>query len=378
MLLIQCGTAKSRHSASGAHYAVPGPRSKSFPIERVFSSWTRRGARTHVRTHASTREAFVIVREVWNSWVKRKGEFIIEERRKQCRKEIRKEERERERKTCRTIACDRYTVSEWCCFRLDSDRACSPPICVASQLVTKPLPLGLTSDVVTGAVIFVLFPPFFSPVWSVLAVFSVGIDVVAFPRSIAIYRSVVWITRWSTYRALATRRYVKEDVAWAVCERHAGYGNAVAVKASQRWREGYLLPSERIRIGGWCCLTIGCYDRAADSSRGTIMIYLRLHVGRSLRCNTNARYWNVFIVPLFPLWIIGAFCVKDSEYRQIFLLVPTFIIVVVRCDNDSWKQPMFTNRFRSARVVFLYRRLFEKSNWSTLFNSETQKKYSWN
>lgn len=61
---------------------------------------------------------------------------------------------------------------------------------------------------------------------------------------------------------------------------------------------------------------IGCYDRAAEGSRGTIMIYLRLHFGRSLRCNANARHWNVFIVPLFPLWIIGAFCVKDSEYND--------------------------------------------------------------
>lgn len=68
-------------------------------------------------------------------------------------------------------------------------------------------------------------------------------------------------------------------------------------------------------------MTIDCYDRAAASSRGTIMIYLRLHVGRSLRCNTNARHWNVFIVPLFPLWIIGAFCVKDSEYKKLFCII---------------------------------------------------------
>lgn len=67
-------------------------------------------------------------------------------------------------------------------------------------------------------------------------------------------------------------------------------------------------------------MTIDCYDRAAESSRGTIMIYLRLHFGRSLRCNTNARHWNVFIVPLFPLWIIGAFCVKDSEYKKLFYI----------------------------------------------------------
>ena len=59
------------------------------------------------------------------------------------------------------------------------------------------------------------------------------------------------------------------------------------------------------------------------------MIYLRLHVGRSLRCNTNARYWNVFIVPLFPLWIIGAFCVKDSEYSLFSLVVQRKSVVVV-------------------------------------------------
>ncbi|XP_033338976.1 neural cell adhesion molecule 2 [Megalopta genalis] len=51
------------------------------------------------------------------------------------------------------------------------------------------------------------------------------------------------------------------------------------------------------------------------------MIYLRLHVGRSLRCNANARHWNVFIVPLFPLWIIGAFCVKDIPISHIVALV---------------------------------------------------------
>lgn len=71
-------------------------------------------------------------------------------------------------------------------------------------------------------------------------------------------------------------------------------------------------------------MLIGCYDRAAESSRGTIMIYFRLHHGRSLRCNTNARYWNVFIVPLFPLWIIGAFCVKDSEYTESLLIIEAF------------------------------------------------------
>lgn len=60
-------------------------------------------------------------------------------------------------------------------------------------------------------------------------------------------------------------------------------------------------------------LVIGCYDRAALVSRGTIMIYFRPHDGRSLRCNANARHLNVLVVPLFPLWIIGAFCVKDSK-----------------------------------------------------------------
>ncbi|XP_066592853.1 uncharacterized protein [Prorops nasuta] len=46
------------------------------------------------------------------------------------------------------------------------------------------------------------------------------------------------------------------------------------------------------------------------------MIYLRLHVGWGLRYNTNARHLNVLIVPLFPLWIIGAFCVKDIAGRM--------------------------------------------------------------
>lgn len=58
-----------------------------------------------------------------------------------------------------------------------------------------------------------------------------------------------------------------------------------------------------------------CYDRAASvPSRGTIMIYFRPHDGRSLRYNANARHLNVLVVPLFPLWIIGAFCVKDSKW----------------------------------------------------------------
>jgi len=61
-----------------------------------------------------------------------------------------------------------------------------------------------------------------------------------------------------------------------------------------------------------------CYDRAASvPSRGTIMIYLRPHDGRSLRYNANARHLNVLVVPLFPLWIIGAFCVKDSKWLKI-------------------------------------------------------------
>lgn len=49
------------------------------------------------------------------------------------------------------------------------------------------------------------------------------------------------------------------------------------------------------------------------------MVYPRLHVGRSLRSNANTRYLNVLIVPLFPLWIIGAFCVKDGKWDKIFL-----------------------------------------------------------
>lgn len=61
-----------------------------------------------------------------------------------------------------------------------------------------------------------------------------------------------------------------------------------------------------------------CYDRAA--SRGTIMIYFRPHDGRSLRYNANARHLNVLVVPLFPLWIIGAFCVKDSKWLLNLLL----------------------------------------------------------
>ncbi|XP_066592844.1 neural cell adhesion molecule 2-like isoform X2 [Prorops nasuta] len=51
------------------------------------------------------------------------------------------------------------------------------------------------------------------------------------------------------------------------------------------------------------------------------MIYLRLHVGWGLRYNTNARHLNVLIVPLFPLWIIGAFCVKDIPISHIVALV---------------------------------------------------------
>lgn len=77
---------------------------------------------------------------------------------------------------------------------------------------------------------------------------------------------------------------------------------------------------------------IGCYDRAAEGSRGTIMIYLRLHFGGSLRCNANARHWNVFIVPLFPLWIIGAFCVKDSEYNDTtFTDAPRMVMRAFTC-----------------------------------------------
>ncbi|RLU23792.1 hypothetical protein DMN91_004000 [Ooceraea biroi] len=46
------------------------------------------------------------------------------------------------------------------------------------------------------------------------------------------------------------------------------------------------------------------------------MIYFRPHDGRSLRCNAYARHLNVLVVPLFPLWIIGAFCVKDGKKAE--------------------------------------------------------------
>ncbi|XP_053985137.1 protein turtle-like isoform X1 [Hylaeus anthracinus] len=77
------------------------------------------------------------------------------------------------------------------------------------------------------------------------------------------------------------------------------------------------------------------------------MIYLRLHVGRSLRCNTNARHWNVFIVPLFPLWIIGAFCVKDIPISHIVALVgdPTYL----PCDIST------THEGDSVHLVLWYR-----------------------
>lgn len=65
-----------------------------------------------------------------------------------------------------------------------------------------------------------------------------------------------------------------------------------------------------------------CYDRAAlVPSRGTIMIYFRPHDGRSLRYNVNVRHLKVLVVPLFPLWIIGAFCVKDSKWLLNFVVV---------------------------------------------------------
>lgn len=51
------------------------------------------------------------------------------------------------------------------------------------------------------------------------------------------------------------------------------------------------------------------------------MIYFRPHDGRSLRYNANARHLNVLVVPLFPLWIIGAFCVKDSKWLLNFVVV---------------------------------------------------------
>lgn len=51
------------------------------------------------------------------------------------------------------------------------------------------------------------------------------------------------------------------------------------------------------------------------------MIYFRPHDERSLRYTVNARHLNVLVVvPLFPLWIIGAFCVKESKLLLNLLL----------------------------------------------------------
>ncbi|XP_076637237.1 neural cell adhesion molecule 2 isoform X1 [Colletes latitarsis] len=77
------------------------------------------------------------------------------------------------------------------------------------------------------------------------------------------------------------------------------------------------------------------------------MIYLRLHVGRSLRCNANARHWNVFIVPLFPLWIIGAFCVKDIPISHIVALVGE--ATYLPCDIST------THEGDSVHLVLWYR-----------------------
>lgn len=78
-------------------------------------------------------------------------------------------------------------------------------------------------------------------------------------------------------------------------------------------------------------VVIGCYGRAALVSRGTIMIYFRPHDGRSLRCNANARHLNVLVVPLFPLWIIGAFCVKDSKCAYVDNVCRLYIVCVHFC-----------------------------------------------
>ncbi|XP_014608132.1 PREDICTED: hemicentin-2-like [Polistes canadensis] len=77
------------------------------------------------------------------------------------------------------------------------------------------------------------------------------------------------------------------------------------------------------------------------------MVYLRLHVGRSLRSNANTRYLNFLIVPLFPLWIIGAFCVKDLPISHIVALVgdPTYL----PCDIST------THEGDSVHLVLWYR-----------------------
>lgn len=183
--------------------------------------------------------------------------------------------------------------SKWCYFRFDSDCSCLWPI---SWLSCS------TKRYFWRRVIFF---------WSVFFRLSYLQRLVSsFDLSIHSVDSI-YVPLDST----------KENVG-AVCERHAGRGYRKTI--SVKWIEAEILWSRETysvsEIGGRCCLTIDCYDRAAESSRGTIMIYLRLHVGRSLRCNTNARHWNVFIVPLFPLWIIGAFCVKDSEYKKLFCI----------------------------------------------------------
>ncbi|XP_076665938.1 neural cell adhesion molecule 2 [Andrena cerasifolii] len=77
------------------------------------------------------------------------------------------------------------------------------------------------------------------------------------------------------------------------------------------------------------------------------MIYLRLHVGRSLWCNATARHWNVFIVPLFPLWIIGAFCVKDIPISHIVALAGDH--TYLPCDIST------THEGDSVHLVLWYR-----------------------
>ncbi|XP_071641585.1 neural cell adhesion molecule 2 isoform X2 [Temnothorax longispinosus] len=77
------------------------------------------------------------------------------------------------------------------------------------------------------------------------------------------------------------------------------------------------------------------------------MIYFRPHDGRSLRYNANARHLNVLVVPLFPLWIIGAFCVKDIPISHIVALVGDS--TYLPCDIST------THEGDSVHLVLWYR-----------------------
>ncbi|CAL1685584.1 unnamed protein product [Lasius platythorax] len=77
------------------------------------------------------------------------------------------------------------------------------------------------------------------------------------------------------------------------------------------------------------------------------MIYFRPHDGRSLRYNANARHLNVLVVPLFPLWIIGAFCVKDIPISHIVALVGDS--AYLPCDIST------THEGDSVHLVLWYR-----------------------